>query len=224
MDIAWETEVWLESESDPYDSFQWLTIYGALRKLGHMRTRLAPEYRRVLCTLSVDIPPVDANCADACAVPIFDSPTATPSSRRQNARPAHRRPRTSRRAHPRHQRGRMRNPRLQPSSTYTSPSSVRCGYCDFNTYATEDFWRRHRPRHLRRRRYRRNPSPPAPSKHPASQNAPCITVFFGGGTPTKLPARDLVRILHAAIDVFGLVEGAEVTTEANPDSVTREDL
>ncbi|MET0725510.1 MAG: coproporphyrinogen-III oxidase family protein, partial [Leifsonia sp.] len=45
------------------------------------------------------------------------------------------------------------------------------------------------------------------------------TVFFGGGTPTLLPAEDLVRMLGAVSDAFGIEPGAEVTTEANPDSV-----
>ncbi|MFI5425697.1 radical SAM family heme chaperone HemW [Aeromicrobium sp. UC242_57] len=50
------------------------------------------------------------------------------------------------------------------------------------------------------------------------------TVFFGGGTPTQLPAADLVRILAAIDESFGLADGVEVTTEANPDSVTLESL
>ena len=45
------------------------------------------------------------------------------------------------------------------------------------------------------------------------------TVFFGGGTPTLLPAADLVRVLDHLRGVFGLAEGAEVTTEANPETV-----
>lgn len=53
---------------------------------------------------------------------------------------------------------------------------------------------------------------------------PLHSVFFGGGTPTMLPASDLVRVLGALRDVYGLAVGAEVTTEANPDSVTREYL
>ncbi|MBS5103060.1 MAG: radical SAM protein, partial [Rothia mucilaginosa] len=102
--------------------------------------------------------------------------------------------------------------------------SVRCGYCDFNTYATEDFGDG-----IGLGTYADDAIAEilfAARTLEASGVAkrPMHTVFFGGGTPTKLPARDLVRILHAAIDVFGLVEGAEVTTEANPDSVTREDL
>jgi oxygen-independent coproporphyrinogen-3 oxidase len=50
------------------------------------------------------------------------------------------------------------------------------------------------------------------------------TVFFGGGTPTLLPAADLIRMLDAVRDAWGLAPGAEVTTEANPDSVTPESL
>ena len=45
-------------------------------------------------------------------------------------------------------------------------------------------------------------------------------VFFGGGTPTLLNASDLVAILDVIQDEFGLSADAEITTEANPDSVT----
>lgn len=41
------------------------------------------------------------------------------------------------------------------------------------------------------------------------------SVYFGGGTPSLLPARQLVRIL----DAIPRVGGAEVTVECNPDSV-----
>lgn len=49
-------------------------------------------------------------------------------------------------------------------------------------------------------------------------------MFFGGGTPTQLESADLVRILVAIDEQFGLAPDAEVTTEANPDSVTPESL
>ncbi len=45
------------------------------------------------------------------------------------------------------------------------------------------------------------------------------TVFFGGGTPTLLPPADLARILDGIDRTWGLAAGAEVTTEANPESV-----
>jgi oxygen-independent coproporphyrinogen-3 oxidase len=50
-------------------------------------------------------------------------------------------------------------------------------------------------------------------------DVPVSTVFFGGGTPTLLPPEDLTRVVAAIDDEFGLVDGAEVTTESNPDSV-----
>jgi oxygen-independent coproporphyrinogen-3 oxidase len=50
------------------------------------------------------------------------------------------------------------------------------------------------------------------------------TVFFGGGTPTLLPPADLARLLRAVADEIGVAAGAEVTTEANPDSVDRDSL
>jgi oxygen-independent coproporphyrinogen-3 oxidase len=53
---------------------------------------------------------------------------------------------------------------------------------------------------------------------------PVDTVFFGGGTPTLLPSRDLVTILESIRGRFELGRDAEVTTEANPDSVTPESL
>jgi putative oxygen-independent coproporphyrinogen III oxidase len=49
-------------------------------------------------------------------------------------------------------------------------------------------------------------------------------VLLGGGTPTLLPADDVVGLVDAVRDTFGLQAGAEVTTEANPDSVDRDYL
>lgn len=102
--------------------------------------------------------------------------------------------------------------------------SVRCGYCDFNTYATEDFGDG-----IGLGTYADDAIAEiffAARTLEASGvvKRPLHTVFFGGGTPTKLPAYDLVRILRTAIDIFGIEDGAEVTTETNPDSVTYEDL
>ncbi|MBL7256114.1 coproporphyrinogen III oxidase [Actinoplanes sp. LDG1-01] len=50
------------------------------------------------------------------------------------------------------------------------------------------------------------------------------TVFFGGGTPTLLSADDLGRILEGIDKTWGLASDAEVTTEANPESVNPEYL
>jgi putative oxygen-independent coproporphyrinogen III oxidase len=95
---------------------------------------------------------------------------------------------------------------------------VRCGYCDFNTYTGDEL------RGAKRDDYAAQAVAEvalggrvlAEAGLPAR---PASTVFFGGGTPTMLPQSDLAEMLHAVVDTWGLVDGAEVTTEANPDSV-----
>jgi putative oxygen-independent coproporphyrinogen III oxidase len=94
--------------------------------------------------------------------------------------------------------------------------SSRCGYCDFNTYtATElgDTVRRDTFHEVLIDEVRFARESLGDDARPVS------TVFVGGGTPTLLGANGLVAILSAIRDQFGLAPGAEVTTEANPDSV-----
>ncbi|GAB3593900.1 radical SAM family heme chaperone HemW [Angustibacter peucedani] len=99
--------------------------------------------------------------------------------------------------------------------------AVRCGYCDFNTYtATElgggasqaTFARTALGELALAGRVLGDGAPPA------------ATVFVGGGTPTLLAADDLGLLLDGVRTRFGLADDAEVTTEANPDSVTPESL
>ncbi|HET9093596.1 MAG TPA: radical SAM family heme chaperone HemW [Solirubrobacteraceae bacterium] len=89
--------------------------------------------------------------------------------------------------------------------------AARCGYCDFNTYV------------------------PSGAEQPSAFLEAALreitlarselgerrvsTVFIGGGTPTLL-GTDLLRLLEAVERAFGLVDGAEITTEANPESTT----
>ncbi len=99
--------------------------------------------------------------------------------------------------------------------------AVRCGYCDFNTYTATELggggsqaaYAGHAVAEVEYAAKVLGPTRPEVS-----------TVFFGGGTPTLLPAGDLVRILAAIDDSFGLAADVEVTTEANPDSVTPDGL
>ena len=101
---------------------------------------------------------------------------------------------------------------------------VRCGYCDFNTYTAKELG-----------------SGASQDEYSGTLNTelelaarvlrgsgvperPLSTVFFGGGTPTLLPAADLASMLRRAAGLWGLEPGAEVTTEANPDSVTPQSL
>jgi oxygen-independent coproporphyrinogen-3 oxidase len=100
---------------------------------------------------------------------------------------------------------------------------VRCGYCDFNTYTASELrgarqvdYADHAIAEIRMSRRVLEAS--------GMPDRPAQTVFFGGGTPTLLPAEDLVRMLGSVRDEFGLAAGAEITTEANPDSVGPDDL
>ncbi|MBV9592443.1 MAG: coproporphyrinogen III oxidase [Actinobacteria bacterium] len=94
---------------------------------------------------------------------------------------------------------------------------ARCGYCDFNTYTATELG-------------------PSVSRGSFADTAllelrlarevlrqaqqPATTVFFGGGTPTILPAEHLGLIVREIGELFGLTPDAEITTEANPESVT----
>ncbi len=102
--------------------------------------------------------------------------------------------------------------------------AVRCGYCDFNTYTAAELGggasQASYADTVQRELYFAGEALRA-SLVPDRR---LDTVFFGGGTPTLLPAQDLARVLDAARGIWGLHPGAEVTTEANPDSVTRESL
>jgi oxygen-independent coproporphyrinogen-3 oxidase len=104
--------------------------------------------------------------------------------------------------------------------------TVRCGYCDFNTYTAEEL----------------GPAGGAPGASRATyaqaavaevrrarrvlgdRDLPVSTIFFGGGTPTLLSPEDLGSVVAAAAQEFGLAPDVEVTTESNPDSVDASSL
>lgn len=99
---------------------------------------------------------------------------------------------------------------------------VRCGYCDFNTYTADELgsgdtavsqatFADHLIREIE--------FSAAVATRQGLPQRQLTSVFFGGGTPTQLPAADLVRILAALRAGFGISPGAEITTEANPDNV-----
>lgn len=95
----------------------------------------------------------------------------------------------------------------------------RCGYCDFNTYTATDLGGgasrgNYAAMAIREMRLVRGWQ----ERHGVAE-PPASTVFFGGGTPTILPAADLVAMLDAVRDLWGVEDGAEITTEANPDTV-----
>ena len=87
----------------------------------------------------------------------------------------------------------------------------KCAYCDFNSYSGygDALIRRYVAALLREIS---EATPPAP-------NEIVDTVFFGGGTPTAIPAEDEAALLRAAIQHLEIdADLAEITTEANPNS------
>jgi putative oxygen-independent coproporphyrinogen III oxidase len=96
---------------------------------------------------------------------------------------------------------------------------VRCGYCDFNTYTAAELGGGGDQAGFARRAAAEVRFAGQVLRDAGVPQRPVSTVFVGGGTPTLLPAADLALLLEAVGTEFGLVPGAEVTTEANPDSV-----
>jgi putative oxygen-independent coproporphyrinogen III oxidase len=98
---------------------------------------------------------------------------------------------------------------------------TRCGYCDFNTYtatelgsgASRDTYASQAIGEIRQA-----------GQVLAGRAGPVRTVFFGGGTPTLLPPADLASILRVIDSELGLATDAEVTAEANPETVDERSL
>lgn len=95
---------------------------------------------------------------------------------------------------------------------------TRCGYCDFNTYTPGELG------DLSPETYLGAAFTELDLARTVAGARPVETVFFGGGTPTMLPADALVGLLRGIDDRFGLAPDAEVTTEANPETLTPEYL
>ena len=108
----------------------------------------------------------------------------------------------------------MQPSRGQPFGVYVHvPFCItRCGYCDFNTYTpaelggvNPDAWLDALGKEL--------------ELAAARLNGPTVdTVFVGGGTPSLLGGARLARLLDMVRERFVLAPGAEITTEANPES------
>ncbi|MGP4002395.1 radical SAM family heme chaperone HemW [Streptomyces sp. 8N706] len=98
--------------------------------------------------------------------------------------------------------------------------ATRCGYCDFNTYTASEL-RGSGGALASRDNYAETLAEEIRLARKVLGDDPrrVETVFVGGGTPTLLAAEDLGRMLGAIRDEFGLADGAEITTEANPESV-----
>lgn len=92
---------------------------------------------------------------------------------------------------------------------------TRCGYCDFNAHAGL--------LHLAGR-YVEALVREADLAAPSWRGVRFASIFFGGGTPTTLGAAALAALIRDLRERFDVIPTAEVTVEANPDTVDRRAL
>ena len=97
---------------------------------------------------------------------------------------------------------------------------TRCHYCDFNTYAGMLPLREPYVRAL----LSEIGMAGALTKLPGGKPRRSRTIFFGGGTPSLLSVSQVSRILDACYNNFAVDEDAEITLEANPGTLSREQL
>ena len=97
--------------------------------------------------------------------------------------------------------------------------ATRCGYCDFNTYTAGELQGTTEQQYLGALLTEIGLARRAVPHTPALS-----TVFFGGGTPTLLPTEDQALVVKALSQAFGFTDDVEITTEANPESVTEDSL
>ncbi len=92
----------------------------------------------------------------------------------------------------------------------------RCGYCDFNTYAgVQGLIPKYTRAVCTELEY---------LSHSAPERINIHTTYFGGGTPSLLPAEMVGEILQRANKVFNLSPAPEVTMEANPGTLSADYL
>jgi oxygen-independent coproporphyrinogen III oxidase len=87
----------------------------------------------------------------------------------------------------------------------------KCAYCDFASYAGREADIPHYVDAVVREIARRG----AETGHPKAD-----TIFLGGGTPSLLDTLQVTRILEALCESFPVDEGAEITCECNPGTLT----
>jgi putative oxygen-independent coproporphyrinogen III oxidase len=100
---------------------------------------------------------------------------------------------------------------------------VRCGYCDFNTYTATELGpgvSRGAYADTVLRELRLAADVLGDGDALGDRVPPVSTIFFGGGTPTLLPAEHLGVIIREIGERFGLAPDVEITTEANPETVS----
>ena len=96
------------------------------------------------------------------------------------------------------------------------PFCVRkCAYCDFLSFPTDQ-----ETQNLYTRRLRED----IDAMEKKYGDIPVDTIFIGGGTPSVPDSALIVGIMEHVRKAFHVAEGAEISMEANPGTVTREKL
>lgn len=88
----------------------------------------------------------------------------------------------------------------------------RCAYCDFNTYAGLS--------HLIRPYTNALSNEISCLAQASNQVLPIHTIFFGGGTPSLMPADLLEKTISTLRAIFDIAADVEITLEANPGTLT----
>lgn len=89
--------------------------------------------------------------------------------------------------------------------------AAKCAYCDFYSLAGKpELWDAYVTRMITELQ----------QQAPECQDWTVDTIYFGGGTPSLLGGERIAGMLHTIRDCYAVQPDAEITVEANPDSMT----
>ena len=102
--------------------------------------------------------------------------------------------------------------------------SKRCGYCDFNTYTPSELKITSGLNEISGAYIDLANQEIDLAKNKIGQEITVGSIFFGGGTPSLMQPLDIGKVINKIKSDFHLADSAEITLEANPDSVDKDKL
>lgn len=105
----------------------------------------------------------------------------------------------------------------------------KCAYCGFYSLPSlklkEQFWEALKAEIVARKDYLKQRShcgldPQSPSLLQSHHTPPINTIYFGGGTPSLLSIKEISELLQLIKETYPVAENAEITLEANPDTLS----
>lgn len=105
----------------------------------------------------------------------------------------------------------------------------KCAYCGFYSLPSlklkEQFWEALKAEIVARKDYLKQrshcgPDPQSPSLLESHHTPPINTIYFGGGTPSLLSLKEIGELLHLINVHYPVASNAEITLEANPDTLS----